>query len=405
MRTSTTQLVDFSYPTMQIDGYERKWYRFGMPSRRIPPTVDSPSRAVIDVRAERAKEDGRESLESFSVLAPTSTPASTPSILATLPPPRVPGAPLNLEEARHLIEDFWRSLLPVTRVGYRSDLRQFCAFMQACDLNAAVCAITTLGIGRANSLALRWRDELASEGKAPASVNRHLASLRSLLKLARRLGYIEWTLDVQNLKRESRRDMSGPPIEVLPALLQAAADQDDLVMALRDIALVRLLLDRGLRRVEACETNIEHLELREKSSFIWVREKGKRERCKVDLADETANALADWLSEHPGSQSPKAPLFVGLRGPKRGGRLSGRQVAVILQGLAKRAGINHPVRPHGLRHAAITRALDLSGGDLRRAQAFSRHKNLDMLRIYDDRRKELGKEMAQLVALPAKRGG
>ena len=71
----------------------------------------------------------------------------------------------------------------------------------------------------------------------------------------------------------------------------------------------------------------------------------------------------------------------------------GRMVGV----LAKRAGIDH-VRPHGLRHAAITAALDASGGDLRAAQRFSRHRDPRTLCLYDDNRKDLGGDLACRVA-------
>ena len=53
---------------------------------------------------------------------------------------------------------------------------------------------------------------------------------------------------------------------------------------------------------------------------------------------------------------------------------------------------------HGLRHAAITTGLDLSGGDVRAVQRFSRHRNLATLMIYDDNRQDLGGKVARLVA-------
>ncbi len=54
--------------------------------------------------------------------------------------------------------------------------------------------------------------------------------------------------------------------------------------------------------------------------------------------------------------------------------------------------------PHGLRHAAITEALDLTGGDVRKVQRFSRHRDLQTLTIYDDNRVDLAGEVSKLVA-------
>jgi hypothetical protein len=56
------------------------------------------------------------------------------------------------------------------------------------------------------------------------------------------------------------------------------------------------------------------------------------------------------------------------------------------------------VRPHGFRHHAITRALDLTSGDLRRVQRFSRHRDPRTVLRYDDNRRDLGGEVASLVA-------
>lgn len=54
-------------------------------------------------------------------------------------------------------------------------------------------------------------------------------------------------------------------------------------------------------------------------------------------------------------------------------------------------------RPHGLRHAAITAALDLTG-DLRAMQRFSRHRNPAILMAYDDARQDLVGDVAKRVA-------
>jgi len=56
-----------------------------------------------------------------------------------------------------------------------------------------------------------------------------------------------------------------------------------------------------------------------------------------------------------------------------------------------------PGRAHGLRHAAITTALDWTG-DLRAVQPFSRHQDVRVLTVYDDNRADLGEQVAQRVA-------
>ena len=62
-----------------------------------------------------------------------------------------------------------------------------------------------------------------------------------------------------------------------------------------------------------------------------------------------------------------------------------------------RAGLGR-VRPHGLRHAAITEVLDVTRGDFRSAQRFGRLAKADTLRHYDDNREDLGSWAARLIA-------
>jgi site-specific recombinase XerD len=76
--------------------------------------------------------------------------------------------------------------------------------------------------------------------------------------------------------------------------------------------------------------------------------------------------------------------------------LTGRRVARIVADVANRAGLGH-VRPHGLRHAAGTDALD-AGVDLRKVQRFSRHKDLRTLTLYDGNRSDFAGDVASVVA-------
>jgi integrase/recombinase XerC len=68
----------------------------------------------------------------------------------------------------------------------------------------------------------------------------------------------------------------------------------------------------------------------------------------------------------------------------------------MVRKLGQRAGL--AVRPHGLRHGGITEALDLTNGNVRAVQRFSRHRDVRILSIYDDNRLDLAGNVARLVA-------
>ena len=68
----------------------------------------------------------------------------------------------------------------------------------------------------------------------------------------------------------------------------------------------------------------------------------------------------------------------------------------MVRQLGERAGIR--ARPHGLRHAAVTAALDAFAGDVRKVAKFSRHRDLNTLTRYDDARRDDAGEVSRRLA-------
>jgi integrase/recombinase XerC len=223
-----------------------------------------------------------------------------------------------------------------------------------------------------------------------ATINRRLAALRSLVKLANTLGLVPWTLSVENVRAQAYRDTRGPGRDGLKAVLTAAHAQRG-PKALRDVALLRLLHDVGLRRGEAVRLDLEDIDLA--GSRIFILGKARSQKEPVTLPEPTKAALVAWI-EARGSEP--GPLFVNFDRAGKGRRLTGSAVYFIVGRLGAKAGL--AVRPHGLRHLAITNALDLTQGDVRAVQKFSRHKDVRVLNAYDDNRQDLAGEVARLIA-------
>jgi len=295
--------------------------------------------------------------------------------------------------ARRLLEAFFGGRNRRTLEAYRQDLESFRAFTGAASLDEAAGLLLSRGLGEANGLALAFRTDLVEKGLSPATVNRRLAAVRSLVKLGRTLGLVPWTLEVAGLKSQAYRDTRGPGRGGFRRLLDELVDRTDR-KALRDRAALRLLFDLALRRGEVVSLDVEDLDL--EAGTVEVLGKGRLEKTGLTLPEPTKTALRDWLElrgPEPG------PLFVNLDRAGKGRRLTGRSLHRIVKALGRQAGLE--VRPHGLRHAAITEALDLTRGDVRKVQRFSRHRDLRTLNLYDDAREDLAGEVARLVAAGA----
>jgi integrase/recombinase XerC len=250
----------------------------------------------------------------------------------------------------------------------------------------------------------RYRAYLREErGVAPATINGSLAAIRSLVRFLRRSHLCSWALDAPAERSRPDRDTRGPGLPAVQRLLKAAEHQENRQKAARDVAIVRLLVDRALRRGELLALDAEHVEWNAEGAPIalLVRGKGYRDRERLTLPPKSRAALSAWLTARG---TEPGPLFIALdpgagragrggRARPLDGRLTGEGVARILASLARPAGVAARVRPHGIRHTAITAVLD-GGADLRSAQRFSRHADPRTLMRYDDNRTDIAGELA-----------
>lgn len=308
----------------------------------------------------------------------------------------IPTMTTSLEQANKtalLVASFLAGRNARTLRAYRADLEDFRAFLKASDVDEAARILLSRGHGEANALVLAYRADLVERGLQSATVNRRLAAVRSLVKLARTLGMIPWSLEVENLKTQAYRDTRGPGRQGFRRLMEEAGTRTD-GKALRDRAALRLLHDLALRRAEVVNLDLADVNL--SAGTVSVRGKGRTQKELLTLPEPTKAALVDWI----GARGTEAgPLFLNFDRAGKGGRLTGTGLYLVVRDLGRKIGLT--IRPHGLRHAGITEALDLTNGNLRAVQRYSRHRDLRILNIYDDNRTDLGGDVARLVAANA----
>jgi integrase/recombinase XerC len=243
----------------------------------------------------------------------------------------------------------------------------------------------------------RYRKGQCEEARklAPATIARRVAALRSVVKLARTLGRITWAIDIPSPRAEAYRDTRGPGLAGWKAMLAAVKKQTATPKGKRDLALLRLIHDLGLRRGEVVALDRADLDL--EAGTVAVIGKGKTEKVNLTLNPQTVMALTDWIAAR-GDWA--GPLFVRLdraAGPGHPGRLDAGNVARVSHGVGRRAGVARGTNPHGLRHQGITRALDLAHGDVRKVRRFSRHAKLETLLKYDDNRVDEAGAIAKML--------
>src|SRR5690242_17027776 len=110
------------------------------------------------------------------------------NLSTTVAPPPVGALVPTPTPAQRLLAAFLASKSAKTLQAYAADLDDFAAWTGATSADEATRQLLAAGPGPANEAALNYRSHLLAAGLAPATVNRRLAALRSLSKLARTLG-------------------------------------------------------------------------------------------------------------------------------------------------------------------------------------------------------------------------
>jgi integrase/recombinase XerC len=121
--------------------------------------------------------------------------------------------------------------------------------------------------------------------------------------------------------------------------------------ATRDVAIIRLMFDLGLRRGEVVGLDLEDVD--HNGRRLWVLGKGRAQKEARTLPEPTLEAIDCWLSVRGGvALEAETALFVNTARFKPGLRLTGHGLYRVIRSLGDLAGVR--ARPHGLRHASIT---------------------------------------------------
>jgi integrase/recombinase XerC len=272
-----------------------------------------------------------------------------------------------------------------TRKQYVKAIENFCQFAYNGSANPeTISEFLALDRYAAIEMVLRYRRHSIDKSLAPSTINVRLSAIKSLVGMARKLGKTTIDLgDIESIPSESYRDTRGISVEQFKSML--AAIDPSTSIGVRDYAIMLLFWGNALRRGEIASANIE--DFLPQQQKLTILGKGKRAKVAIDLSDSVSHALEEWLNFHP-CNAPGQPLITSLSHNCYGARIAGDSIYRIVQGYAEAAGIERRVSPHRLRHSSITAFLDASGGNLRAAQALSRHRNQNTLNLYDDNRRQ-----------------
>lgn len=252
---------------------------------------------------------------------------------------------------KELIDLWLHDKTPNTLDAYRRDAEEFRWFIEDKPLSRVVL----------NDL-MFYSDALKQQGRAPATVNRKLSAVKSLLSYGVMIGYLSINagaaLKLPKLDNSlAERILSES--QVLRLIGAASAG--------RDRILLRFLYESGCRVSELVALIWKNLQPRDDAGQVRILGKGNKTR--VVLL--TPQLWADLMFLR-GSDALDTPVFKSQRS---GRKLVRSEVNELVTRVARLAEIPGNVSPQWLRHAHASHSLE-RGAPIHLVQATLGHRNL-----------------------------
>ena len=238
---------------------------------------------------------------------------------------------------------------------------------------------------------------ILAEHYAPATANKILSIVRGVLRQAWKLGMMttdDYKRAVAVPAIPGSRLPAGRALDAgeIRALFEACAEPGP--RAARDAALLAMLLGCGLRRSEAANLDLEHLDTTE--ATVRVIGKGNHERI-AHMNGGVETAVNAWLKAR--GQAP-GPLLCGINKSAKITlhRLPTESIRLILRQRAEEARIRE-CTPHDLRRTFITSLLE-QGNDIAITSRMAGHRNISTTTRYDRRDEQANKDAAATIHIP-----
>lgn len=262
-----------------------------------------------------------------------------------------------------------RGLSPNTLNAYRRDLAKLEAFAKRRERSLASLTASDLR---------EFLRDLHRHGLSLRSISRATSAVRGLYRFASAEGHVRVDpaeqIETARLHRNLPRYLSLDEVERLLDVSDVTTPD-----GLRDRAMLELLYATGLRVSELIKLELGDFNF--DVGYLSCEGKGRKERIVP-----YGRSAKTWLERYLREGRPELVKATGKHEAafflSRLGRAMTRQrFFQILKGCGRRAGIEHPLSPHVVRHSFATHLLE-RGADLRSLQLMLGHSNIGTTQIY-----------------------
>jgi integrase/recombinase XerC len=268
-----------------------------------------------------------------------------------------------------------RNVSPHTLRNYLSDLGQFNQFL----IERKLCLEDggKVDLRKIDIHVVRTYLAALTKNRKKSSMGRKLAALK---------GFFRYLVATRHIERDPLRLIHSPKQEKpLPTFLSVddvfqllGATKVNNALDARDRAILEVFYSTGIRASELVGLDWSDVDFQ--LGIVRVVGKGSKERI-VPIGEVALQTLRDYGQEVRNDWhlpcTGKNPVFLN----HRGGRITTRSVARVVDKQLRKAGIAVKISPHGLRHSFATHLLN-SGADLRVIQELLGHTSLSTTQRY-----------------------
>lgn len=279
-----------------------------------------------------------------------------------------------------------------TRVTYRKTLDCFSRWME--NRGVAIRELSHADI-------VTYKDYLLNSNKSAFTINLYLSSLRGFFKwaeseeicknLANGIGSVRTnkeTFRKMHLENEQgaqllNQAMTAKEVAGANDGLTRKLNSNERAIALRNYAMINLMLRTGLRTIEVSRADIGDITTRRDRRILKVWGKGRVEKDSfVVLTDPAYLPIKEYLDSIRPYAKAAEPLFAGIGLGHNGNRLSTRSIQSICKDALRNVGLEgHEYSAHSLRHTTGTQIL-LNGGTMMDVQNVLRHSSPSTSQLY-----------------------
>ena len=254
-----------------------------------------------------------------------------------------------------------------TLEAYKRDIAGFFAFLKKRDIDEPD--------NVTNTEIVAFLMELKNEGRAPATVNRKMASVRA---------YYNYLVEKQIISQNPTHNIKTPKVEKkgleylsIEEVDKLLAMPDDSIRGKRDRAILELLYATGIRVNEVIAANVSDVNLRI-GFFTCPGESGKARI--IPIGRPAKAALEEYIFNSRDmivkENKEENALFVNYYGK----RMTRQGLWKIMKEYAGKAGLTQKLTPHILRNSFAVHMVQ-NGADLKSLQELLGHEDISATQI------------------------